>query len=72
LFNKDIEDYLDKFRKRMIVFQMMNYSLASLGPDEHERRGQLADQLAAQNELLNKELPVLIEQFRPYLKLGNI
>jgi hypothetical protein len=72
LFDKGIEEYLDKFRKQMVIFQMMKYSIKNLGADEHEKRGQLADQLAAQMEVLNKELPVLIEKFKPYLKLGNI
>lgn len=72
LFDSDIEEYLEKFRKQMTLLQMINYSMSNVGPDEHERRGQLADKLAAQVELVNKELPVLIEKFKPYLKLGNI
>jgi hypothetical protein len=72
LFDKKLEGYLDEFGKRLVRFQMMNYSIKNLGPDEHERRGQLADQLAAQANLLNNDLPVLIEKFKPFLKLGNI
>jgi hypothetical protein len=51
---------------------MMNHVLNNSGEDEHEKRGTLADALMAQTELINGELPILVEKFKPYLHLGNI
>jgi hypothetical protein len=51
---------------------MMNHVLNNSGEDEHEKRGTLADALMAQTELINGELPILVEKFKPHLHLGNI
>jgi hypothetical protein len=72
LFDKPIDDYLQKFGKMLRKYQMMNYVLNNLGEDEHEKRGTLADALMAQTELINGELPILVEKFKPHLHLGNI
>jgi hypothetical protein len=72
LFDKSIDDYLQDFGKMLRKFQMLNYNLQHLREAEQARRGELADALMVHSELINAELPILIEKFKPFLRLGDI
>jgi hypothetical protein len=70
LFDKDIETYLDGFRRKVVRLKMLN-TQRDAAQDEAKRHA-LIDQASEQFMALAEELPIMIETFKPYLKLGNI
>jgi hypothetical protein len=73
LFEKEVEEYLDSLRDRILRLKRLKaQETAADEYGEEEKRQKLGDLAADQHIELSKELPILIDAFRPYLKLGNI
>jgi hypothetical protein len=71
LFDERIALYIEDIGKRIASFRVLNDRLANVGDDD-SRRTDLADQCADQLTALQNELAILVDQFKPFLKLGNI
>jgi hypothetical protein len=71
LFDKDVKEYLDGFRKKAFDLGLKNTQLRNLPPDSPAREA-LVDALYRLEIDLSEEFPRLIAVFKPYLKLGNI
>jgi hypothetical protein len=73
LFEQDIVNYLDVLRNKILRLKTLRtQEKAADEADEEEKRQQLVDLAADQHQELNSELEVIVEKFKPYLKLGNI
>jgi hypothetical protein len=73
LFEQDIVNYLDKLRNKLLRFKRLRtQEKAADEGDEEEKRQRLVGLVADQHQELNTELEIIIEKFKPYLKLGNI
>jgi hypothetical protein len=73
LFEQDIVNYLDKLRNKLLRFKTLRtQEKAADEGGEEEKRQRLVDLVADQHQELNTELEIIIEKFKPYLKLGNI
>jgi 5-deoxy-D-glucuronate isomerase len=71
LFDEEIAAYIDDLDMEVRKFQTLNRQLRNVGDDDAQR-AQLADLCAEQMAAMRKELRVLVDKFKPYLKLGNI
>ena len=73
LFEQDVVDYLDKLRDKILLLRRLQVQEDAADQyGQEEKRQRLVDSAADQHIELSKELPIMIEQFKPYLKLGNI
>jgi hypothetical protein len=73
LFEQDIVNYLDRLRNKLLLPKTLRtQEKAADEADEEEKRQRLVDLAADQQQELNSELEIIIEKFKPYLKLGNI
>jgi hypothetical protein len=73
LFEQDVVNYLDELRKKILRLKTLQaQENAADEADEEEKRQRLVDLAADQHLELNRELEIIVEKFKPYLKLGNI
>lgn len=73
LFEQNVVVYLDKLREKILRLRRLQVQEdAAHEYGQEEKRQRLVDLSADQHIELSNELPVMIEQFKPYLKLGNI
>ena len=70
LFNEEIEKYLDEFGVKILKLQSSKTSL------EHattlKARERFTDEVGSQEKVVTAEMDVLVDKFKPFLKLGNI
>lgn len=73
LFNQDIMDYLQSLLDKVLRLKRLNaQEKAADEYGEEEKRHRLIDLGSEQHQQLAAEVPVIIEKFKPYLKLGDI
>jgi hypothetical protein len=73
LFEQDVVNYLDELRRKILRLKTLQaQESAADEADEEEKRQRLVDLAADQHLELNRELEIIVEKFKPYLKLGNI
>jgi hypothetical protein len=73
LFGQDIVNYLGVLRTKVLHLKTLRtQETAADQADDEEKRHRLVDLVADQHQELNSELEVIVEKFKPYLKLGNI
>jgi hypothetical protein len=73
LFEQDIVDYLDVLRAKILRLKTLRTQQKAADEyGEEEKRQKLVDLAADQHQELNNELDVIVQKFKPYLKLGNI
>jgi hypothetical protein len=73
LFERDVVNYLDELRNKILRLKRLQaQESAADEADEEEKRQRLVDLAADQHQELNSELEIIVEKFKPYLKLGNI
>jgi hypothetical protein len=73
LFEEDIVSYLDALRNKILrLNSLRKQEKAADDYEEEEKRKRLVDLGADQHQELSNELDVIVEKFKPYLRLGNI
>ena len=70
LFDHDIVEYLHGLRRKALRLHVLN-AQRDAQPNE-ERRTKIVDAAADQFMELSNDLSIMVEKFKPYLKLGNI
>jgi hypothetical protein len=72
LFNQDIVDYLAGLREKVLRLKTLKtQEKAAEEYRQEDNRQRLVDLISDQHQELNRELADIIQQFQPYLKLGN-
>jgi hypothetical protein len=73
LFDQDVVDYLDEIQKRVLRLRTLKaHEKTADEYGEEEKYGRLVDLAADQHQALAAELPIIVEKFEPYLRLGNV
>jgi len=73
LFDQDIMKYLQGLLDKVLSLKRLRArEKAADEYGEEEKRQKLVDLVADQHKELDSELAVIIDKFKPYLKLGNI
>jgi hypothetical protein len=70
LFDEEMVSYLDQFGRK--VFEMRQLRVQMERASLQEQRVKFGNELGQQGMLVAAELNLLVEKFKPYLKLGNI
>lgn len=73
LFNKDIDDYLNTLRKKILRLRVLRtQEKAADEAGDEQKRNHLIDLESNLHIALSNELPTMVEKFKPYLRLGNV
>ena len=73
LFNQDITSYLQGLQDK--VLRLRSLKAQEKAADEYgeeEKRQRLVDLESEQHQVLNNELALIIEKFKPYLKFNSV
>jgi len=70
LFDKEMVAYLDQFGRKVFEMRQLKTQMERATLQEH--RVKFGDELGSQGMAVAAELNVLVEKFKPFLKLGNI
>jgi hypothetical protein len=73
LFDHDIAAYLAGLQDKISRFRSLKaQEKAADDYNEEEKRQRLVDLSSEQHQLLNNELAIIVDKFKPYLQFGNL
>lgn len=70
LFNEEIAKYLDEFGVK--IFQLQSSKTHLEHATTLKARERFTNEIGSQEKIVTAELNVLVDKFKPFLKLGNI